>query len=217
MQTRLAQFSDDSTVCRCVIGFRGDGRRQWGTVWQLIQSGRGEDSTFGSVDGRVVDYGVRRSRLFRAVVNLQFERSRFRQIILPMVAPEERDGIIIPYGAGEYEIIEYLGGGHFSQHRDGLRSYYHYATMLIFPPAIGEFAHEGGELVITFDDGHEFVFESARNYTWTYVIFDPKLLHECRPVISGRRIVLKRDLHLDTLADFPPLQAADDMYNYIVD
>jgi len=64
--------------------------------------------------------------------------------------------------------------------------------MLIFPPAVGEFAHTGGELVL---DRDKFRFDSSKNTEWTFIAFQTNLFHECKEVLSGQRIVLKAELY----------------------
>jgi hypothetical protein len=93
------------------------------------------------------------------------------------------------------DVIEYLPGDYFVAHRDIKVNRLHYATLLIFPPAIDEFAHTGGELIITRKDGSKFIFESALNKHWAFIAFHQELEHECKVISSGRRVVIKTELN----------------------
>jgi hypothetical protein len=91
-----------------------------------------------------------------------------------------------------YDIIEYLPGGFFKEHCDKQIKKTHYGTLLIFPPALGRFAHTGGELVI---NKGLFCFDSSSNTEWTFIAFHTNLPHECKEVLSGTRIVFKTELY----------------------
>jgi hypothetical protein len=85
-------------------------------------------------------------------------------------------------------------GGFFTEHSDSKIHKLHYATLLIFPPSTGNITHTGGALIIKRSDNTEFIFESALNTKWTCIAFHPNLKHECKPILSGNRVVLKTEL-----------------------
>jgi hypothetical protein len=95
----------------------------------------------------------------------------------------------------KYDIIEYKTGGFFKEHQDRQIKSTHYGTLLIFPPAVGDFTHTGGELIL---DHGKFQFDSSKNTEWTFIAFQTNIFHECKEVLSGRRIVLKTELYSGT-------------------
>ena len=98
------------------------------------------------------------------------------------------------FGLLKYNIIEYKAGGFFKEHQDKKIKPTHYGTLLVFPPAIGEFAHAGGELIL---NRGKFKFNSSENTEWTFIAFQTNIFHECKEVLSGRRIVFKTELYSD--------------------
>lgn len=92
----------------------------------------------------------------------------------------------------KYDIIKYLPGGFFKEHTDKQIKKTHYGTLLIFPPAIDNIKHTGGELII---DKGRFSFNSSTNTEWTFIAFHTNLPHECKEVLSGTRIVFKTELY----------------------
>ena len=103
---------------------------------------------------------------------------------------------IIWNNENNYVLLEYIKGGFFTKHRDKKINNKHYGTLLIFPPAIKQYEHVGGDLIIYNLDGTKFIFESSKNKKWTFIAFHTYLQHECTEVISGRRIVFKKELLL---------------------
>jgi hypothetical protein len=99
------------------------------------------------------------------------------------------------FGLLKYDIIEYKTGGFFKEHQDRQINSTHYGTLLVFPPAVGDFTHTGGELIL---DRGKFQFDSSKNTEWTFIAFQTNIFHECKEVLSGRRIVLKTELYSGT-------------------
>jgi len=40
----------------------------------------------------------------------------------------------------------------------------------------------------------EFIFDSSKNMEWTFIAFHTNLLHECKEVLSGKRVLFKMEL-----------------------
>jgi hypothetical protein len=109
------------------------------------------------------------------------------------LVPQGALGLHWSSSSTKYEVIVYEPGGFFRPHRDRRTGPKHYGTLLIFPPATGAFAHVGGDLV--FEEEGAQVFQSSTVAQWTFLAFRHGVLHECQPVISGRRVVIKAELH----------------------
>jgi len=110
----------------------------------------------------------------------------------------------------KYTVLEYNEGDFFSAHSDSKKNNKHYATLLIFPPSEKDLIHTGGNLIITTEDT-DVVFSSSLNSVykepinsesgienWKFVAFHSNLKHECLPILSGRRVVLKTELMFKT-------------------
>ena len=96
-------------------------------------------------------------------------------------------------------ILAYRPGDFFAKHVDSKKN--NICTCLIFPPVKHDnmLAHIGGLLRIEKPDGSIFEFDSSKNTKWTIVMFEPTLPHECLPVESGLRIVIKVELKYNKL------------------
>lgn len=89
-----------------------------------------------------------------------------------------------------YKVLRYKENDFFNKHQDKMRKGRHYGTLLIFPPAIDEFQHTGGELILN----DIYTFESGSNKVWKAVFFTGDTFHEVKKIISGQRIVFKTEL-----------------------
>lgn len=131
---------------------------------------------------------------------------------LKRLVPEKRKNYIDWNTKQKYEVIVYETGGFFASHTDRIKSKCHFATLLIFPPALEECSHMGGDLVITKENGEKFLFESSKNLQWTILAFHPRLRHEILPITSGNRVVLKTELnYLRSAIEHNPF---DDTHEY---
>lgn len=94
--------------------------------------------------------------------------------------------------------LKYDEGGFFAKHTDSIKDKYHFATVLIIiPPFIQEFKHEGGILRVWDEAGKLYEFDSSKMTKITVVAFNPTFQHECTPVTSGTRLVFKTDWSYD--------------------
>jgi len=180
----------------CTINSKGP--RKFGTLSQLINIKEKTRSTVGNTsnDDRSIILDIRNS--YNYTSNIKFNMDE--DIIidnLKKITPDEKHYNIIWTQLNKYTILEYLQGGFFTKHSDIKINKRHYATLLIFPPAIDEFEHTGGDLFITITDDNIFHFESSKNKVWTFIAFHTHLEHECKEVISGKRIVIKHALMYD--------------------
>ena len=181
--------------CLCVLNPRG--RRKYGSLLELLASGNGVLSTVGLQDGsRAMDVDQRVSTKFTSVIDFVFhDRDVLEGLVDGFLSGlmQQEDYLRWSSSSTKYEVIAYEPGGFFRPHRDRRTGPKHYGTLLIFPPATGAFAHVGGDLVFEEEDG--MVFQSSTVAQWTFLAFRLGVLHECRPVISGRRVVIKAELH----------------------
>ena len=193
-------FTFPTLSYKCSLNPRG--RRRYGSLEQLIALGNGIPSTVGHPDG---------SRQARPDFRSSIKHTSFIEVDLdPVIVNNNLQSLVqedarsIWSNKQKYDILEYTVGGFFKEHRDKQLHKQHYGTLLIFPPAVGDFAHTGGELLL---DGGKFTFESSRNREWIFLAFQTNIPHECKEVISGKRIVFKTELYSTKNTpeyDFPP-------------
>ncbi|CAH6418432.1 Hypothetical protein HVR_LOCUS149 [uncultured virus] len=99
------------------------------------------------------------------------------------------------YKKSKFQLHCYESGGFFSEHTDGKKGPRHFATLLIFPPAhISPF--EGGDLILKPVNQEVVTISPSQFKDWTVVAFRLDVAHECTPITSGRRFVLKTELDL---------------------
>ena len=190
------------------------GRKKYGSIYDLIRTKSGVKSTVGLRDGlNVVNEEKRKSKHYRSACTFTFDTA---DIIAAFenLAPDDRKTYVRWLAPNQMcDVIEYIPGDFFVAHRDAKVNRLHYATLLIFPPAFDEFAHTGGELIITRKDGSKFTFESSLNKHWTFVAFHQELEHECKVVTSGRRVVIKTELHYKYFRTFRNPDNRDNIIN----
>ena len=183
----IVSFSYPEVVYKCSQNKKG--RPRYGTLEQKIASGTGEKSTIGIPDGtNVENTDIRISTKYHSLVEFNLDEELIQTQLNKLVS---EDTYVKWNKSQKYDIIEYEKGGFFKEHHDKKHTKNHCGTLLIFPPALGEFAHTGGELII---DKGRFCFNSSANKEWTFIAFHTHLPHECKEVLSGRRIVLKTEL-----------------------
>jgi len=181
----VVKFSFPTLTYKCSLNRRG--RRRYGTLEELIATQTGITSTVGAPDGsREFHIGVRNSVHYTSFVKFDLESDSVIHHLAKLDDDAEWENQV------KYDIIEYKTGGFFKEHRDRRLTSSHYGTLLIFPPAIGDFAHTGGELVL---DHGKFQFDTSKNTEWTFIAFQTDTFHECKEVLSGRRVVLKTELY----------------------
>ena len=184
----IVKFGFHELVYRCVLNHIG--RRRYGTLEQLLQTDLGVPSTVGLQNGNNVPMPeFRNSTKFNTLVEFGLDSEDVTKH-LEMLLDEDD---VLPHwmAAAKYDVIEYNTGGFFKEHQDKQIKSTHYGTLLIFPPAVGPFAHTGGDLIL---DKGRFIFSSSKNKQWTFIAFHTHLPHECLEVLSGKRVVLKTEL-----------------------
>ena len=184
----IVSFSFPELTCKYSLNRRGP--RKYGKLNDLLTSGTGIPSTVGLADGTdALRQDIRLSTRFTSFVNFdteKFDPNTIDEKLKPL------DSTIYWEPSTHYSVIEYGPGGFFSEHTDKKQKRNHCATLLIFPPAVDGLAHTGGELIL---DRGRFRFNSSANREWTFVAFHTELPHECLPVTTGKRVVLKTELY----------------------
>ena len=184
----IIKFSFPSLTYKCSLNLRG--RRRYGTLEELLATQTGVISTVGMPDGsRELNTGVRNSVHYTSFVDFELETDSVIYNLRNLNYQAEWFNLL------KYDIIEYKTGGFFKEHQDRQINSTHYGTLLVFPPAVGDFTHTGGELIL---DRGKFQFDSSKNTEWTFIAFQTNTFHECKEVLSGRRIVLKKELYSGT-------------------
>jgi len=196
----IVSFSFYGLHCKLSLNRRGP--RKYGKLSDLLRFGTGVPSTVGLADGTdALREDIRLSKTFTSFIKFdtdhynphlrEFGTDKFNsKIVDEKLKP--LDSTIQWETSTHYSVIEYGPGGFFSEHIDKKQNRNHCATLLIFPPAVDDLAHTGGELIL---DRGRFRFNSSTNRAWTFVAFNTELPHECLPVLSGRRVVLKTELY----------------------
>jgi len=184
-------FSFPEVKCRFSLNRRGP--RKYGTLTDLLSSGRAVASTVGMPDGTdVLRQDIRMSTQYATVIDFDIEEIN-PDLVEEYLSKLSDDNTTIHWPfCNRYSVVEYGPGGFFSEHQDKKHKRTHCATLLIFPPAIGNLEHTGGELIL---DRGRFRFNSSSNREWTFIAFHTELPHECKPVLSGRRVVFKTELY----------------------
>ena len=183
----IVKFSFPYIDYECVLNPRG--RRKYGSIEHLLEKTQGVPSTVGLPDGTTqLLPDIRQSTRIRTVVNFNLDTSLIKDRLAPLLSDDNE-----PQWSNtqKYDIIQYKQGGFFKEHSDKKVKPNHYATLLIFPPAVNRLAHTGGDLI--FDNGKS-IFKSRENLEWTFVAFHITTPHECQEVTSGNRVVLKTEL-----------------------
>ena len=183
----VIKFTFPSVTYKCSLNKKG--RRRYGSLEELLATQDGIKSTVGMPDGsQELHIDVRNSVYYTSFVEFDLEKDSIIHNLKNLNNEAKWFGLL------KYNIIEYKAGGFFKEHQDKQIKPTHYGTLLVFPPALGEFAHTGGELIL---DRGKFKFNSSENTEWTFIAFQTNIFHECKEVLSGRRIVLKTELYSD--------------------
>jgi hypothetical protein len=165
------------------------GPRKYGKLKDLLANNKGEKSTVGTNHGRQLLPEIRDSVHYKSNIIFNLDE-KFVEDQIKKIVPKENYPYIKWFSSDhKYDVIEYLKDCFFEEHTDRRIDKLHFATLLIFPPAIDELAHTGGDLII--DD---FIFESSKNKEWIFIAFKTGLKHQIKKVLSGRRIVIKTEL-----------------------
>lgn len=183
----VIKFTFPSVTYKCSLNKKG--RRRYGSLEELLATQEGIKSKVGMPNGlQELHIDVRNSVHYTSFVEFDLEKDSIIHNLKNLNNEAKWFGLL------KYNIIEYRAGGFFKEHQDKQIKPTHYGTLLVFPPAIGEFAHTGGELIL---DRGKFKFNSSENTEWTFIAFQTNIFHECKEVLSGRRIVFKTELYSD--------------------
>ena len=190
---KISIYTNPFLSYKCRLNTRG--RPTYGTLSQFLSKQQGTPSTVGTPMGNIYDETIRKSTHYCTNFQFDFLPTYVEHFLLGPVGGEEKRPYIrwLPDNH-RYDVIVYEPGGYFREHEDVQINRFHYATLLIFPPAKDEFAHTGGDLLITQENGERFRFESSKVEYWTFLAFPPHYKHECLPVTSGRRVVIKTEV-----------------------
>ena len=183
----VIKFTFPSVTYKCSLNKKG--RRRYGSLEELLATQEGIKSKVGMPNGlQELHIDVRNSVHYTSFVEFDLEKDSIIHNLKNLNNEAKWFGLL------KYNIIEYKAGGFFKEHQDKQIKPTHYGTLLVFPPAIGEFAHAGGELILA---RGKFKFNSSENTEWTFIAFQTNIFHECKEVLSGRRIVFKTELYSD--------------------
>lgn len=154
----------------------------------------------GHRGGNYVDPAVRKSLIFDEPLDISIQPGNNDGVDLEDIYPKQFRGsyIMMWLSRNPWEVHAYDIGGFFTRHTDGQMNEKHFATVLLFPPSnISPFT--GGDLILHLPSGP--ITISPSTFTqWTVVAFHITVPHECTPVTSGRRYVLKQHLELPKCA-----------------
>lgn len=194
----VIKFSFPCITYKCSLNKKG--RRRYGSLEELLSTQEGIKSTVGMPNGtQELHIDVRNSVHYTSFVEFDLEKDNIIHNLKKLNNEAQWFGLL------KYNIIEYKEGGFFKEHQDKQIKPTHYGTLLVFPPALGEFAHTGGELIL---DRGKFKFNSSENTEWTFIAFQTNIVHECKEVLSGRRIVFKTELYsgipIERIIEQPP-------------
>lgn len=179
---------------KCTVSLNPRGRRKYVQLETFLKINEGSQSTVGTVNGDSIDQNLRKSKHHKAIVEFNMDREPIETHLKRLGTTDKIPYIQWPKSCTIYDIITYETGDFFVEHSDTKMHKLHYATLLVFPPATNEFIHTGGNLIIKRPDNTEFIFDSSVNTQWTAIAFHTGLKHECKPVISGKRVAMKTEL-----------------------
>jgi len=215
LSTSIVQFEIPDLIYKCSIN--PVGRRRFGTIDDLLISGTGRQSTVGIRGDNIEMTNIRNSTHFRSVIEFIMDSNKATTHIRELVPTDREEYVRWLPNDHKYDVIEYTQGGFFKEHSDAKTHKLHYATLLIFPPAIDYIEHTGGTLTIERDDKSLFIFETSKNTTWTFIAFHQHLKHRCDEVLSGRRIVIKTELLYNSSDALKNPDERDNIYHYYND
>ncbi len=185
----IVQFSFSDVTYKCSLNNNGAGRKKYGSLQDLLATNDCVNSTVGIHDGTNVELPhIRKSKKYNSIIEFDLDPEIVEFNLRKLVKNDKAYWT----NKQKYEVIEYSKNGFFKTHSDKQIKRTHYGTLLIFPPAIGELSHTGGELIL---DKGRVQFDSSKNKEFTFIAFHTNLLHECKEVLSGKRVVFKTELY----------------------
>jgi hypothetical protein len=202
---QVVTFTKDQLPYKCKLNARG--RRKYGTIDDLLDNCSGTVSTVGTSAGNIIMQTQRNST--RYITYLEFlaeDIESYESLLMGLVPQEKRKYVKWLPRNQQVDLIKYEAGGFFHEHCDEQLDVHHYATLLIFPPATGRFAHSGGRLTIKQSNGQTFIFDSDMNEKWTFIAFATGIPHLCELVTWGTRVVFKTELYYSNKRAGTPLK-----------
>lgn len=201
---QVVTFTKEYLPYKCVLNQRG--RRKYGTLDDLLDNCSGTVSTVGTSSGNVILKTHRNSTRYSTYLEFFDTDIVEYETLLKGLAPHEKRKYVKWFPrTQQVDLIKYEAGGFFHEHHDERLDVHHYTTLLIFPPAIGRYAHTGGRLIIKQSDGQTFIFDSDRNEKWTFIAFQTDVPHMCELVTWGTRVVFKTELYYSSKRAGSPL------------
>ncbi len=179
-------FEVPITDYKCSVNPRG--RKKYGKIDDLVFENK---SKVGTKYGLLELPEIRKNKFVNSI--FQFEGENIEDIVMENLEDLIENEISEWEKKSKYTVLEYKEGDFFSEHCDQQKSKRHFGTLLIFPPAIDNLAHSGGEFVI--ENGNwDIIVPSSNNKKWKFVVFPIGLRHACLEIKKGRRIVIKTEL-----------------------
>ena len=164
------------------------GRKKYGKINNLYFK---KQSRVGTKYGHIELPEIRKSKYISSI--FKFEGDELEEFVMEKIKFLAPNDLVIWNKKLKYIVLEYKEGDFFSEHIDNKKNKNHCGTLLIFPPAINEFQHTGGDFIIE-NDENDLIIPSWNNKDWKFVVFPTQLKHACHKVLSGRRIVIKTEL-----------------------
>ena len=167
-------------------------------------------SKVGTPYGRIEIPEIRNSKFCTSIFDLKGPSTKrdLKQLVIENIkhiVPEDDIDNIYWNTKLKYTVLEYNKGDFFLEHSDSKKNKKHYATLLIFPPSENDLLHTGGNLIIKTDETDVVFCSNLNNMktsdgieNWKFVAFHSNLKHECLPLLSGKRVVLKTELMFKT-------------------
>jgi len=186
---KVSIFDVPITNYKCSLNETG--RKKYGKLDDLIFT---KISKVGTKYGYVDLPEIRKSKYVSSI--FEFEGDELEKIVMgniKNIVSEDKQHLVNWTQKLKYTVLKYREGDFFSEHRDHKINKNHYGTLLIFPPAINNLEHTGGEFVIE-TDVCDIIIPSYINKTWKFIAFQTQLKHACHKILSGRRIVIKVEL-----------------------
>ena len=185
----IVQFSFSDVSYKCSLNNDKPGRKKYGSLQDLLATNECVNSTVGIHDGTNVELPhIRKSKKYNSIIEFDLDPELVEFHLRKLVKNDKAYWT----NKQKYEVIEYSKNGFFKTHIDKQIKRTHYGTLLIFPPAIGELSHTGGELIL---DKGRVQFDSSKNEEFTFIAFHINIPHECKEVLSGKRVVFKTELY----------------------
>ena len=183
---------------KCSINPRG--RKKYGKIEDLNFE---NNSKVGTKYGLLDLPEIRKNKFTKSI--FEFQGENIENVVMENIKELIDEEIEEWKKKAKYTVLEYKEGDYFMEHCDQKVNKRHFGTLLIFPPSIDSFAHDGGEFVI--ENGNwDIIIPTKNNKNWKFVAFPIELKHACLKIKKGKRIVIKTELFKKYISNTP--------YNY---